>query len=246
MTVDTSRPDTQSRGLRCILSLLAALLFSSGSALAAEPEAYGFFTRLAVTESVDASCSYPCATPVVEKVDLYLKGGFTIQGDKVIGSGEIEVIPHSECTVVADKGGGSGSSCRIAGPKSGGFTVSGHKSDVVRIAGDAFAPEVTITLKPSAWPDLLVNFFLAAGGQGARAVPVNHYQGSYQALLEQSGLVGRPFTLVAMKAENFVGDEVMGKMSREFTAGLELPAPGFVRAFRAAGTFAFTESPHRQ
>ena len=215
------------------------------SRAATEPYPYTFFARLEVTESLIADCQMPCAAPRVEKVYLYLHGGFSIQGDKVIGKGELEVQPDSECTVVAQSGGGSGSSCKIAGPKQGGFTVSGRLVDTVKIADAAFAPKVRITLHPTQWPDLLVNFFLSIGGKAPFPVPVNHYQGGYQTILQQSGLVENPITIVAAHTENFVSDAIMAHISKKFTAQLDMPAPGFTRTMEASGILAFNQSPHR-
>ncbi len=243
-----SRPNISSYLLIAQYMLLILLAVAPCAALATGEDSYPyrFFTRLAVTESISSSCTMPCATPVVENIEIYLHGGFSIHGDKVTGDGGIEVIPRSECMIVAEKSGGVGSSCRIAGPKNGSFKVDGYQSDVVRIAGQAFAPELTITLSLTVKPDLLVNFFLSFGGGTPQPAPVNHYQGSYQALLEQSGLVGAPFTVVAIQAENFVKDRVMDGLSRRFDARIELPAPGFVRTLEASGTFAFSRSPHKQ
>lgn len=191
-----------------------------------------------------ANCQMSCASPRVEKVDLYLTGGFMVQGDRIVGKGDIEVRPQSECTVVSQKGGGIGSSCRIAGPKHGGFTVSGRVLDMVVIDGKLHAPKVEILLHPTGWPDLLVNFFLSIDGKEPFPVPVNHYQGSYQSLMEESGLLGTPITLVAVYADTFVTDQIMSQISKDFSAEINLGAPGFSRALSGSGKLAFTASPH--
>lgn len=231
-----------------MVALLALFItgevFWAGSRAEAEPYQYTFFARLEVKETLVANCTMPCAAPRVESVYLYLHGGFDFRGDRVMGKGEVVVQPASDCTIVASKGGGSGSSCRIAGPKNGAFTVSGRRVDMVQVTGNLHAPEVSITLHPTQWPDLLVNFFLSIGGKPPFPVPVNHYQGSYQTVLRQSGLLEHPITVIAAHSERFATDAVVGKISKQFQAELELPAPGFLRKILASGVFAFKQTPH--
>lgn len=206
---------------------------------------YQFFIRTQVQESIAATCRHPCASPYVAKVDLYLEGGFTILENTVTGAGTIKVQPSTECDIIQQHGGGAGSSCRIAGAKEGHFTVSGQKTGMEPVSGKTFVPRVKLTLHPTVWPDLIVNFFLSLGGGGPQPYPVNHYQGSYQALMEQAGIINSPFEILAVAGQNWMSEQQVQQITRPFASEIQLAAPGFLRTLKAYGIFAFQESPFR-